>query len=158
MEAGGQGLLKATCVEGSMEVLGLSQAQTAKRRESHVVGKGVIASLAPHFHGEEALRKKSWVFSKLCLFKTLNPTWALPHPQLPPPAWSQHPRDLGETPVFCTQPLWSPFACDLLASSPQSHLGNRIPAAGSMLFLLQPPTLQLLTRDHPGGWGAPAAS
>lgn len=30
---------------------------------------GVVASLAPHFHGEEALRKKSWVFSKLCLFK-----------------------------------------------------------------------------------------
>lgn len=27
-----------------------------------MVGKGVIASLAPHFHGEEALRKKSWVF------------------------------------------------------------------------------------------------
>lgn len=45
-----------------MEVPGLSQAEGAKRRESHAVGEGVIASLAPHFHGEEALRKKSWVF------------------------------------------------------------------------------------------------
>ena len=47
---------------------------------------GVIASLAPYFHGEEALRKRSWVFSKLCLFKALNPSWALPYPQLPPPS------------------------------------------------------------------------
>lgn len=42
--------------------------------------RGMITSLAPHFHGEEALRKMSPVFSKLCLFKTLNPSWALPHP------------------------------------------------------------------------------
>lgn len=69
-------------------------------------GSDVIASLAPHFHGEEALRKRSWVFSKLCLFKTLNPSWALPHPQLPPPGWSQPHQPLGDTPALWTPPLW----------------------------------------------------
>lgn len=31
--------------------------------ESCAVDGGMIASLVPHFHGEEALRKGSWVFS-----------------------------------------------------------------------------------------------
>lgn len=60
--------------------------------------RGAVASLASHFHGEEGLRKRSWVFSKLCLFKALNPSWILSHPQLPSSGWSQPPpQPLRET-------------------------------------------------------------
>lgn len=52
------------------------------------------------FSWEEALRNRSWVFSKLCLFKTPNPSWALPHLQLPHPGWSQAPQPLEETPML----------------------------------------------------------
>lgn len=126
-----EGCLKQRCVEWRLvsEVSGLVQVRKAKRRESRVTRvRGAIASLAPHFHGEEAPRRRGWMFSKLCLFKTLSPSWTLLLPQLPPPGWSQAPRPLRVTPVLWTPPLWGslPLVSSLL--TPLSvHLGSSIP-------------------------------
>lgn len=118
-------------------------------------GSDVIASLAPHFHGEEALRKRSWVFSKLCLFKTLNPSWALPHPQLPPPGWSQPHQPLGDTPALWTPPLWRslPLVSSLLP--PLSPcLGNSVPSRSPYCSFSSPPAAS--DRDYPWDREAPA--
>ena len=124
--------MKQPCVEWWLvsEVSGLVQVRRAKRRESRVTRvRGAIASLAPHFHREEAPRRRSWVVSKLHLFKTLSPSWTLLLPQLPPPGWSQAPRPLRVTPVLWAPPLWGslPLVSSLLA--PLSvDLGSGIPS------------------------------
>lgn len=130
MKSGGQGLLNWLCVRvaGQQGVQVSARPRGPRGGESHVWGvRCVIASLAPHFHGEEALRKRSWVFNKLCLFKNAQSQLGPAPPSTPTCRVVPAPQALRETLVLWTSLCGSPFPGHLLASSPQSLPAQQYP-------------------------------
>lgn len=139
MKSGGQGLLNWLCVRvAGQQGVQVSARPRRPRGESHVGGavRCVIASLAPHFHGEEALRKRSWVFNKLCLFKNAQSQLGPAPPSTPTCRVVPAPQALAGTLV-----LWTPLLWKALPWSPPCFLSSvlacaTVSPAGPVLFLL----------------------
>lgn len=152
MEAGGQGLLKATVWRGgwSVKVPGLSPAQRTKRRELRVVGEGHDCLTCTSFSWGGSVEKEELGVQQTLLIQNAQSPWDLPAPPSTPtcrvvPASSGSGRDpyaLDPTSVEV------PFSGDLLASSPQSPPGPRYPHWAHIVSLPIPQLL--LTRNSPG--------